>query len=224
MDRRIVVRPFLATIAATIVVAGSVVAAANPIATANSAATAGPVATAAATTSAVRVPEGVRISAALARPLSTLATSVGDTFAFTTTKDATLGGVSVPAGTPGHGRVAVATRARDRVPAAMALQADSIDLPDGRVVSVNIDTARPIRGHLATTSTRVRIIPIIIGVVPVLRTSRSGDLVIDAGTRFDVVTVAPRTVPAALATSPATAAPAATPMAASTAPRATATP
>ena len=149
---------------------------------------------------AVEVPVNVKIPTELAQQLSSLTAHVGDTFTFRTLKDATLGTVVVPAGTPGHGRVAIASPAHDRAQAEMALQADSLDLPDGRTISVNIDTSKPIRGYLSDKHTHFTVLPIPIGVIPIVRSSRSGNLVLDPGATFAVITTMPRTVPAPLLT------------------------
>lgn len=155
----------------------------------------------------VAVPVGVKIPAELTQHITTLTARVGDTFTFKTVKDETLGTTLVPAGTPGHGRVAIATQAHGRVGPSMSLQADSIDLPDGRSISVNIDNGRPIRGHLSDKHTHFAVLPILIGIVPVGSTSHSGNLVLDPGTGFDVITTTPRTVPAPLLTAPPSAVP-----------------
>ncbi len=149
---------------------------------------------------AVAVPVNVKIPTELTQQVSSLTAHVGDTFAFRTLKDETLGTIVVPAGTPGHGRVAVAAPAHDRAQGQMALQADSLDLPDGRTISVNIDTSKPIRGYLSDKHTHFTVLPIPIGIVPIIRSSRSGNLVLDPGATFAVLTTLPRTVPAPLLT------------------------
>ncbi|MDQ2858278.1 MAG: hypothetical protein M3R53_06460 [Candidatus Eremiobacteraeota bacterium] len=150
---------------------------------------------------ALTVPVAVRIPVALTTTLTSQTARVGDTFAFKTTKSENLGGLVVPSGTAGHGRIALASPAHDKAQGSLALQADSIDLPDGRTVSVNVDVARPPRGHLANKHTRFFVVPLpTIGIFPALIQSQSGNLVLDAGTGFGVVTVAPRSVPAPLYT------------------------
>lgn len=149
------------------------------------------------------VPVGVEIPVELTQRLSSLAEHAGDTFTFKTRKDESLGTTLVPAGTSGHGRIAVASAAHGRVSGTMSLQADSIDLPDGRTISVDIDNARPIRGHLSDTHKHFSVFPILIGIVSISRTSRDGNLVLDPGAPFDVITTRPRT----LSVPPLTAAP-----------------
>ncbi len=152
-------------------------------------------------TAALTVPVAVKIPVALTATLTSQSVHVGDTFAFKTTKSEDLGGLMVPSGTAGHGRIALASPAHDKVQGSLALQADSIDLPDGRTISVNVDAARPPRGHLANKHTRFFVLPIpTIGIFPALIRSQSGNLVLDAGTGFGVVTVAPRGMPAPLYT------------------------
>lgn len=144
------------------------------------------------------VPLNVRIPAELTAQITSLTAKVGDTFAFRTTKDEKLGDLDVPAGTLGHGRVAVVSPAHDRQNGTMALQADSIDLSDGRTIWVNVDNAKPMRGHLSNRHTHFAIVPLPIGVVPITRTSLDGNMVLEPGTSFTVVTIAPRPAAAPL--------------------------
>lgn len=146
------------------------------------------------------VPTDVRIPVALTERVTSLTARVGDTFAFKTTKDERLGELTVPAGTPGHGRVAVVVAAHDRENGTLSLQADSIDLPTGPTVWVNIDTAKSIRGHLANRHSHLTIVPLPIGIVPISRTRVDGNLILEPGTPFTVMTIAPRSSPAPLLT------------------------
>ncbi len=146
------------------------------------------------------IPLNVKIPAELTAQVTSLTVHAGDTFSFKTGADEMLGAIFVPKGTPGHGRIAVATPAHDKERGALSLQADSIDLPDGRMISVNMDASRPIRGHLSDKKTRFTIIPVVIAIVPISRTTVSGNMVLDSGTRFGIVTTTARAVPAPLVT------------------------
>jgi hypothetical protein len=142
----------------------------------------------------VTVPTNQFIRVALTSTLTSATAHVGDTFGFATTKDEMLGTLAVPKGTLGHGRLAVVRAAAGREPGALALQADSIDLPDGDTVWVNIDPNGGPHGRFADRHVRPGLSPIGLGYV----TSSTGDMVLDAGATFDVVTIPPRTVPAPL--------------------------
>lgn len=150
---------------------------------------------------AIAVPVGVKIPCILTQQLESGMVHVGDPFTFKTTKDVKLGDVDVPADTPGTGRVAIAQPAQGKQPGSLALQADAIDLPDGRTISVNIDTTQTIHGHLAKNHTVPLILP---GLVIGGYRTQTGDMVLDNGTSFGVVTVLPRTLPAPLLTAPPT--------------------
>jgi hypothetical protein len=153
----------------------------------------------------VTVPTNQFIRVALTQTLTSATAHVGDTFGFATTKDEMLGTLAVPKGTLGHGRLAIVRPAAGREPGVLALQADSIDLPDGDTVWVNIDPNGGPHGRLSDRHVRPGVSPIGLGYV----TSTSGDMVLDAGATFDVMTIPPRTVPAPLwtATPSATIAP-----------------
>jgi hypothetical protein len=142
----------------------------------------------------VTVPTNQFVRVALTQPLTSATAHVGDTFGFVTTKDETLGTLAVPKGTLGHGRLAIVRPAAGREPGVLALQADSIDLPNGDTVWVNIDPNGAPHGHLSDRHVRPGVSPIGLGYV----TSTSGDMVLDAGATFDVITIPPRTVPAPL--------------------------
>ncbi len=145
-------------------------------------------------------PTNVRIAVELTDRLTSLTAHVGDTFAFKTARDVRLGDLAIPAGSAGHGRIAVVTPAHDRVNGTMALQADSIDLPGGTTVWVNVDPANAIRGHYSDRHTRIAIVPLLVGIVPTARTRVDGNLILEPGTPFTVVTIAPRSSPAPLVT------------------------
>jgi hypothetical protein len=142
----------------------------------------------------VTVPTNQFVRVALTQTLTSATAHVGDTFGFATTKDEMLGTLAVPKGTPGHGRLAIVRVAVGREPGLLALQADSIDLPDGDTVWVNIDPNGGPHGRLADQHVRPGLSPIGLGYV----TSTSGNMVLDAGATFDVMTIPPRTVPAPL--------------------------
>jgi hypothetical protein len=155
---------------------------------------AGVAATHSAYAASVTVPTNQFVRVALTQTLTSATAHVGDTFGFATTKDEMLGTLAVPKGTLGHGRLAVVRPAVGREPGLLALQADSIDLPDGDTVWVNIDPNGGPHGRLADQHVRPGLSPIGLGYV----TSTSGNMVLDAGATFDVMTIPPRTVPAPL--------------------------
>jgi hypothetical protein len=142
----------------------------------------------------ITVPTNQFVRVALTQTLTSATAHVGETFGFATTKDEMLGTLAVPKGTLGHGRLAIVRPAVGREPGVLALQADSIDLPDGDTVWVNIDPNGGPHGRLADQHVRPGLSPIGLGYV----TSTSGDMVLDAGATFDVMTIPPRTVPAPL--------------------------
>jgi hypothetical protein len=150
----------------------------------------------------IQVPIGVKVQAALAQKIDSGTARVGDTFSFKTTKDAQLGDIDVPVGTLGSGRLAVVTAATGKAHGSLALQADSIELADGRSISVNIDSSQPLKGRLSKKRTIPFIVPLPGVIVPGAVRTTSGDLILDPGTAFQVVTVAPRRVPAPLLTAP----------------------
>lgn len=152
------------------------------------------------------VPANVRIDVVLTTPLTSQTAHVGDHFAFKTEKDATLGTVALPAGTPGNGRIAAVTPAHDKQQGSLVLQADDLTLSSGARVWVNIDPSKKPTGRLSDKHTHFYVLPIPIGIVPATFTSVSGNLILDAGTAFRVVTIPPRASPAPLVTAPPTAA------------------
>ena len=139
------------------------------------------------------VPEGVKISVVLTQRLDSGTNNVGDAFEFKTSKDVKLGDYSVPAGTPGHGRVSHVVRATKGHDGSLSLQADSIDMPDGTPVWVNIDTNQEIKGHLADKHSHFAVVAITY--------DYSGNLILDPGTPFIVITGPRRAHPAPLITS-----------------------
>jgi hypothetical protein len=164
------------------------------------------------------VPVDVRIPVELTTPLTSQTAHVGDPFGFKTTKDEKLGMLEVPAGTPGTGRLASVQPAHDKQNGSLSLQVDSLELATGTLVWVNIDPSRPPTGHYSDKHTHYYLLPLPIGVVPGIYNSVSGNMVIDAGTGFRVVTIAPRTAPAPLVT--ASPSPSGTPSAPATPPAA----
>ncbi|GAC1567107.1 MAG: hypothetical protein NVS2B3_03520 [Vulcanimicrobiaceae bacterium] len=159
----------------------------------------------------VAVPVGVRIPVSLAAAVTSRTAHVGDPFAFKTTREVRLGDVIVPAGSPGAGRIAAVMPAHDRERGSMSLLTDAIELPGGRSISVNVDPATPLRGHYADRHTHVKLLFFIVALVPVSKTTLDGDLVLDAGTSFDVTSAQPRTVPAAIPSATPSAMPSAAP-------------
>jgi hypothetical protein len=137
-------------------------------------------------------PEGVKVAVELTQRLDTGTNNVGDRFEFKTTKDVKFGDYSVPAGTPGHGRISKLQRANKDHQGSLSLQADSLDLPDGMPVWVNIDTSEPLHGHYADKHSHFAVVAITY--------DYSGNLILDPGTPFNVVTGPRRARPAPLLT------------------------
>jgi hypothetical protein len=148
------------------------------------------------------VPTDAPVPVALTQKLNSQTAHAGDSFTFATTKAVTLGTLSLPKGTPGHGRLAAVRAASGKKNGELTLQADSLDLPDGDTVWVNIDASKPPRGHLSDKKTRPIILPLPIGLGAGYTTGSSGDMVLDSGTAFRVLTIAPRSSPAPLVTAP----------------------
>jgi hypothetical protein len=181
-----------------------------------------------ASAASLTVPVSQSIPVALTQTLTSQSSHVGDPFTFVTTKAVTLGTITLPKGTPGHGRLAVVQPADGKNPGQLGLQADSLDLPDGDTVWVNIDASKPPKGHLANKHTKPIFLPLPVGFGGGYRTTSSGNMILDSGTTFSVVTIAPRAAPAALMTATPTPLPTPTPTPAPTRPpkhrRAMATP
>ena len=152
------------------------------------------------------VPDHVPIVVALTAQVTTLTGKVGDEFDFKTLKDQRLGALLVPAGTPGHGRLARVTAAHDRQNGTMALQADSLDLPSGTIF-VNIDPTEPVRGELAKNGTHFEKLPPPSTGAVVEQPQRAGNIILEPGTSFTVLTTLPRATPAPLLTAAPSAAP-----------------
>jgi len=156
-------------------------------------------------------PAGVTIDVALSVAVTSETAKVGDTFSFNTTQAVKLGDIDLPAGTPGHGRLAVVVPAQGDQNGSLSLQADSIDPPSGPTIWVNVDLAVTPRGHYSKQSRRVYVLPLPIGILPVVTNKSQGNLVLDTGTAFRVITTPPRREPAPLLTAqPPTPAPAPT--------------
>jgi hypothetical protein len=136
-------------------------------------------------------PVGLAVDVALVSELSSATCTVGERFEFETTKDVTLGTIVVPKGTRGHGRVATVSRADAQHDGSIAIVVDSIDMPDGTVVWVDMDPKARLGGRLADKHTRIKVLTV--------ATSYSGEMILPQGTTFDVLTIPPRRHPAALA-------------------------
>ncbi len=185
--------------ALAVLVAGTRVSAQSP-----PPAAAGPAAVA---SPAVPYPAGVKIDVTLSQSLNSGTAKVGDVFAFATKSDRKLGTLDVPAGTPGHGRIAVVVPARSNVNGQLSLQVDALEPRGGPTIWVNVDPTVIPRGHYALTKSNNFIVPLPVGVIPVHLQHSHGDLVLDAGSAFRVVTIPPRAAPAPLLTAPPTATP-----------------
>ena len=85
-------------------------------------------------------PETVSIPVKLSESLSSDHAKEGQPFEFVTTREATVGSVTVPAGTRGHGKVASASPAHLNHAGNLTLEVQSLDLSDGRTIAV---TAAP---------------------------------------------------------------------------------
>jgi len=183
------------------------------------------------------VPVSQPVPCALSETLTSQTAHVGDPFTFVTTKVVTLGTLTVPQGTPGHGRLAVVQAATGKQNGRIALETDSLDLPDGDTIWVNIDPSKPPKGRLADKHTKPIFLPLPIGFGGGYRTTSSGNIILDKGATFTVTTIPPRSAPAPLLTatpaplptspstpeSPAMATPLASPAAAPPVPAPTAT-
>ena len=137
------------------------------------------------------VPLGVTIPTALSATVSSATAHRGDPFTFVTTQDENLGGVSVPKGTRGVGRIADVSKAHKGHNGSVSLQADMLQLSGGRTVWVNIASGA-LRGHYANKHVIPYILPIPPLIFPGVVFTRTGDLILDAGAKFAVVTTAPR--------------------------------
>ena len=153
---------------------------------------------------ALTVPVNQSVPVALTQTLTSQSAHVGDPFTFETTKDVKVGTLAIPKGTPGHGRLAVVTVAQGKSRGQLALQADSIDLPDGDTIWVNIDSTKPPKGRLADKHTKPMFLPLPIGIGGGYTTTTSGNMILDKGVTFSVLTIAPRAAPAPLLTAPPT--------------------
>jgi hypothetical protein len=112
---------------------------------------------------------GTTIDVVLTKPVSSETAQLGDLFYFTTKADVNLGTVTLPAGTPGTGRLATVVHATHNAPGQLALQADSLT-GTTTTVWVNIDTSLPPRGKYSTKK----------------------DILLDPGMAFRVITISPR--------------------------------
>ncbi|MBD5654110.1 MAG: hypothetical protein IAI50_02885 [Candidatus Eremiobacteraeota bacterium] len=159
------------------------------------------------------IPVNVPVPVELTTPITSQTAHVGDPFLFKTTKDEKLGDLEVPAGTPGAGRLAMVEAAHDKHNGSVTLQADKLQLTtSGAIVWVNIDPGKPPTGHYSDKKTRFYLLPLPIGVVPGTFQSVSGNMILDAGTAFRVVTILPRTEPAPLVTATPSPTPSMAPM------------
>lgn len=163
----------------------------------------------------LHVPLDSRIPVALTKQISSSTAHVGDSFTFATTKAVTLGTLTLPKGTPGHGRLADVRPAQGKTNGELALQVDSLDLPGGNTVWVNIDPSKPPHGHYADKHNRAVFLPLPILIGGSVTTTTTGNMILEQGTPFTVVTILPRSIPAPLLTAtpapPPTAAPAPSP-------------
>ena len=80
--------------------------------------------------------QAVSIPVKLTEGLSSDHAKEGQRFEFVTTRDATVGSVTVPAGTPGHGKVASASPAHLNHAGNLTLEVQSLDLPSGQTIAV----------------------------------------------------------------------------------------
>ncbi len=138
------------------------------------------------------VPSGIKIPVVLVTQINSATFDIGDRFEFKTAKDQKVGTIDVPMGTLGHGRVANVTRADNDHNGSVALQTDSIDLPDGTPIWVDIDPKVSVNGHYADKHTRFYGLAI--------GTDYSGNMVLDPGAKFGVMTIRRRAFPAPLVT------------------------
>ncbi len=81
-------------------------------------------------------PKQVEIPIRLTERLSSQDSRTGQQFGFETTRPVTVGDIPIPAGTKGHGIVRAAQSALGPHAGKLLIEAQSIDLPDGRSIPV----------------------------------------------------------------------------------------
>ena len=89
----------------------------------------------------------ITIPVKLSQRLASDNIKAGDRFAFVTTQAVTVGDVTIPSGTPGHGTVTVARKASWDRGGEIQLQVQSVDLPDGRTIPVTAAHGPRAEGH-----------------------------------------------------------------------------
>jgi hypothetical protein len=144
------------------------------------------------------VPPGVRIPASLSDRVSSQDAAPGDVFHFTTAAPAQVGGRQIPAGTPGHGFVRLASPATKSGPGELDLQAASLDLQGGGTIAVTLTPqSATVRGPLYHTHFWPFPLPFIgVGVVgTATRGDRNATLL--PGAKLTLVTGTPSPAPAA---------------------------
>ncbi len=147
----------------------------------------------------IDVPPGVRIPVKLDQRLSSQDAASGDAFAFETTATVSVGTLTVATGTRGNGVVEYAVVRHGARSGQLYLSVRGIDLGGGRIIPV----ALPADSRLAQTSeehsTGAVPIPVYGKVIVAGGDVSSGNVVLEKGTQFDVVTVSTAT-PAPLPT------------------------
>ncbi len=134
------------------------------------------------------MPTGIRIPVTLSETLTSGTARVGQTFRFTTDRTQTLGGLAVPGGTGGTGRVAAVSRASKGHNGSLLLQADALH-PAGDARPVWVDMGgKPLAAHYAKKHVFPAVIPVPPFFIPTAYVDQTGDLIIDAGTHFSVTT------------------------------------
>ncbi len=115
-----------------------------------------------------------RVPCKLTERLSSQDAKSGDRFAFDTTSSSEINRLFLPAGTHGHGFVRRAEAAHGVQPGVLALEARSLDLPDGEEIAVGLEPGQLDR--------------------PVARSGvREANVVYEKGTTFNVTAPPPAT-------------------------------
>ncbi|HEY8312900.1 MAG TPA: hypothetical protein VIG51_01895 [Candidatus Baltobacteraceae bacterium] len=140
----------------------------------------------------VAVPAGVLVPVALTQSVSSQSAKAGDPFSFKTTAGVRAGDVVIPSGSMGRGIIAQAKGSNGTTKGGvLQLQPETIELPAGGTVAVAI---APKDSRKASKRSLLHIFPFPLPIGGILFIGAVGNparnVKMDAGTAFDVVTVA----------------------------------
>ena len=139
------------------------------------------------------VPLGVRVEVKLDRRISTQDDRTGERFNFETTRAFTLGDLVVPRGTHGWGQIELAEpRAGKDHGGRLSLSVHSLDLSGGRSIAVALPPLQSDPGSEPDRTTRI--VPVF-GAIVVLEADPSGNVVLEKGETFVVITTSTGTPP-----------------------------